>query len=131
MSFMKKLFTPLVILSAFILSSATCHKKTTDTCFKGRLEIKGLCMNYVIKVIEGKNPALEVEKSWKDDASGKTYENVFALASKCNFPDLKEGEEFYFTLTGTDVQNCAVCQAFRPVPTAKNAIKVITEPCRK
>lgn len=127
---MKKLITPLIILASFILSSATCHKKSSATCFKGRLEIKGLCMNYVIKVIEGKNPALAVEKSWKDEASGQTYENVFALGSKCSFPDLKEGEEFYFTLADTEVQNCAVCQAYRPVPTATNAIKVITEPCR-
>lgn len=127
---MKKLFTPLVILAAFMLSSATCHKKSNDTCFKGRLEIKGLCMNYVIKVIEGKNPALAIEKNWKDEGSGKTYENVFALGSKCNFPDLQEGEEFYFTLAGPEVQNCAVCQAFRPVPNAKNAIQVVSKPCR-
>lgn len=127
---MKKLLTPLIILVSFILSSATCQKKSSNTCFKGRLEIKGLCMNYVIKVLEGKSSSLSVEKSWKDESSGKTYENVFALGSKCSFPDLKEGEEFYFNLSSSEVQNCAVCQAYRPVPNATNAIKVISEPCR-
>lgn len=127
---MRKFLTPLIILAAFLLSSATCHKKSNNTCFKGRLEVKGLCMNYVIKVIEGKNASLAVEKSWKDEATGKTYENVFALGSKCNFPDLQEGEEFYFTLAGLEVQNCAVCQAYRPVPNATNAIKVVSQSCR-
>ena len=46
----------------FVFTAATCHKNTTtitpapkltSNCFKARLEIKGICMNYVIKVLDG------------------------------------------------------------------------------
>jgi hypothetical protein len=126
-----KLLTPILILAITILTAATCNKSTTGNtkCFKGRLEIKGICMNYVIKVLDGDTTALNLEKTWVDETTDKTYQNVFGLGNKCDFPDLAEGEEFYFTIEEKPTTDCAVCQAFRPTPAAKNNIKVSKTPC--
>jgi hypothetical protein len=86
-------------------------------------------MNYVIKVLEGDLKVLSVEKEWVDESDGKRYNNVFALGSPCTFPDLKEGETFYFTLAQKEDTGCNVCMAYRPVPAAKNAIVVSKTPC--
>ena len=126
-----KLLTPLLLAATTLLTAATCNRTTSKTtsCFKGRLEIKGMCMNYVIKVLEGDTKALNMESSWTDESDGKVYQNVFALSNKCNFPELKEGDEFYFTVTSTDDTNCNVCLAYRPVPATKNNIIVSKTPC--
>lgn len=113
-----------------ICISATCNRPAATTCFKGRLEIKGICMNYVIKVLEGPAGQLSLTRSWTDESDGKRYQNVFALASKCNFPDLAEGAEFYFTVTDKAGDDCAVCLAIRPLPDARNSIIVTQTPCR-
>ena len=121
----------MILLASVVLTSATCHKTTGNTsCFKGRLEIKGICQNYVIRLLDGDTAALQLEKTWVDETTDKTYQNVFALQNKCDFPDLKEGDEFYFTLEASPKSDCMVCQAYRPVPAAQNNIKVSTTPCR-
>ena len=120
----------------FISVSATCNKTgsngTAGTkaagCFKARLEIKGICMNYVIKVLEGDTALLHLERTWTDETDNKVYTNVFALGSVCSFPELKEGSEFYFTLAQTEDSGCNVCMAYRPVPAAKNNIVVSQTP---
>lgn len=126
-----KFLTPLLLIATTLLTAATCNKTASSStqCFKGRLEIKGICMNYVIKVLEGDIKALNMDSSWTDESDGKVYRNVFALGNKCNFPDLKEGEEFYFTVTSTAAEDCNVCMAFRPVPATKNNIIVSKTPC--
>jgi hypothetical protein len=131
-----KLFASLVFL---LFISATCHRsggKATGgkqagnpACYKARLEIKGICMNYVIKVVEGDLNALAVEKEWTDESDGKRYTNVFALGSHCTFPDLQEGETFYFTLFQKEDTQCNVCMAYRPVPDVKNNIVASKTPC--
>lgn len=122
----------------FVFTGSTCHKTTSTAtantkqagnCFKARLEIKGICMNYVIKVLEGDTSKLHIEQQWKDETDGKAYTNVFALGSRCSFPDLAEGETFYFTVMQADDAHCNVCLAYRPVPAAKNNIIVTNEPC--
>ena len=120
------LFSLLLMLT----SQKKCGNKRAGNCYKGRLEIKGICMNYVIKVLDGDLSGLPVEKNWTDEESGKTYENVFGLDKPCDFPDLEEGEEFYFTLSGSAKSDCVVCQAFRPTPKTKNNIAVRKTPCR-
>ena len=131
----------LLALILFTTVSGTCRNTTgsnssagkqagTGTCFKARLEIKGICMNYVIKVLEGDTAALKLEREWKDESDGKVYTNVFALGSVCSFPDMAEGTEFYFTLTAKEDTQCNVCMAFRPVPSVKNNIIVSQTPCR-
>jgi hypothetical protein len=129
-----KLLTPLILAAAMMLMAATCNKTANKTitntqCFKGRLEIKGICMNYVIKVLQGDTKALSIDSSWTDESDGKVYRDVFALGNKCNFPDLQEGDEFYFTINGKEDPSCNVCMAFRPVPASKNNIVVSKTPC--
>src|ERR1043166_3033377 len=114
---MKLFFSSMMLL--LLLSSGTCNKDKTiinNQCYKGRLEIKAICGNYTITLLEGNLDASKMEASWTDENTHKTYTNVFALGSPCSFPDaIKEGQEFYFTLDDA-VQNCVVCQAYYPKP---------------
>jgi hypothetical protein len=124
----------LIILPAVFLlsiSAEKCKNKEDNSgkVYKGRLEIKALCMNYTIKVLEGDIDTSWVATSWSDEHSGKSHTNVFALASKCTFPStIKEGDEFYFTIDNSATQNCPVCMAYYPVPPKKASIKVVEKP---
>ena len=128
---MKFLISNLLLIA--IMSKPSCGKpKSTATgCYKGRLEVKALCMNYTIKVLEGGIDKSLIADQWKDESTGKTYSNVFALKSRCNFPaTLKEGDEFYFTIDNTSNQDCAVCMAYYPVPAKGLSIKVLPGGCQ-
>lgn len=117
----------LVLITAFALFQATCSSQKTDEskCYKGRLEIKGICSNYTIKLIEGNMDTAKIVASWRDEVTGKTHTNVFALGSPCTFPaSLKEGDEFYFRIDDAK-QECAVCMAYYPTPQKKVSIKVL------
>lgn len=122
----------------FIFTAGTCRNTTSNPmtgktaaskCFKARLEIKGICMNYVIKVLEGDTAALKLEQSWTDETDTKIYSNVFALGNPCSFPDMAEGDEFYFTIAAKEDESCNVCMAYRPVPAVKNNIVASKTPC--
>lgn len=120
----------LLLLAA--LTKPACHSKKAaiSHCYKGRLEIKSLCMNYTIKVLDGNIDTALVAAQWRDGSTGKTYTNVFGLASRCNFPStIKEGDEFYFAIDSTSVQDCAVCMAYYPTPEKKLSIKVLAGGC--
>ena len=125
---MKILF--LLMLAAVVASPTKCNKdKSTPGCYKGRLQIKALCSNYTIALLEGNLDSTVIAPSWTDENTGKAYQNVFALGSPCSFPStINEGDEFYFMLAEPD-ENCAVCQAYYPVPPKKLAIKVLDKPC--
>ena len=115
---------------AFIVAIATnkCKNKKADNHYKGRLEIKAICMNYTIKLLEGSLDTTQVVAEWKDETTGKTYKNVFALGSVCSFPStIREGDEFYFTIDPDPVRNCAVCMAYYPKPPKSVAIKVVNK----
>lgn len=89
-------------------------------------------MNYTISVQQGPIDTAVFAASWTDESTGKAYKNVFALDSRCNFPaTLNEGDEFYFTIDSTTVQDCAVCLMYYPVPPKKVKIKVLPQPCRQ
>ena len=120
----------LAAIAALPFSSQNCKKNNTPTaCFKGRLEVKGICSNYTIKLLEGNIDTSQIVANWKDEVTGKTYTDVFALGSPCSFPaTLNEGDEFYFTLDTTR-QNCAVCMAYYPKPAKALSIKVLDKPC--
>ena len=95
-------------------------------CYKGRLEIKAICSNYTIKILEGNIDTSKIDASWTDENTGKKYTNVFALDSKCSFPaDIQQGGEFYFTINEEKDKDCMVCMAFYPVPLKKLSIKII------
>lgn len=109
-----------------IASKDGCHKSKSSTSFKGRLEIKGICMNYTIKVLEGNIDKSLIEDKWTDETTGKSYTDVFALGSRCTFPaTIEQGEEFTFMIDTAQVQNCAVCLAYYPTPLKHLSIKVL------
>jgi len=114
----------------FILAATTnkCKNKNESSTYKGKLEVKGMCMNYTVKLLEGNMDASKLVAEWKNEVTGKTHTNVFALGSVCNFPStIKEGDEFYFTIDSTYVSNCAVCLAYYPKPAKSIAIKVVNK----
>ena len=114
---------PLVFILA--LTMEKCKNKSESTTYKGRLEVKGMCMNYTIKLIEGTLDTSKLVAEWKDESTGKTHNNVFALGSACSFPStINEGDEFYFTIDSAYVSNCAVCLAYYPKPSKSIAIKI-------
>jgi hypothetical protein len=117
-----KLF--IVSMLALISVSSDCNKKNTVR-YKARLEIKGICMNYTISLLEGDIDSSKIEKSWTDENSGKSYSNAFALGNPCDFPsDINAGDTFYFNLDTTEQKPCVVCQAYYPTPAKKLNIKV-------
>jgi hypothetical protein len=110
-----------------LIAVSGCDKQETiaNGCFKGKLVIKGICKNDVVQLVEGKSDALLVESSWTYPTTGTVYRNVFAVDSKCTFPDyLKEGDEFYFTIDPGQMEDCALCKALSPVPDTKLKIKI-------
>jgi hypothetical protein len=121
---MKILLLPLFFV--LTLSADKCEKN--KTIYKGRLEIKAICMNYTIKLLEGNLDTAKYVAEWKDETTGKTHNNVFALESVCSFPStIKEGDEFYFTIDPEPERGCAVCMAYYPKPPKKLAIKVVNK----
>lgn len=127
---MKILLIAIIVAFAFTGQSCKTNKASASTtCFKGRLEVAGICSNYTISLLEGNLDTSRIVSMWKDDVTGKTYTNVFALGSPCTFPDtLKAGDEFYFVLDDTK-QQCAVCMAYYPKPQKALNIKVLDKPC--
>lgn len=128
-----KMNNKLVLLLAFVILAAfRCEKEPNrlQGCYKGRLEVKGICMNYTIKVVQGAIDPNLLQASWTDPSTGKTYENVFALSSVCDFPaDIEEGEEFYFQVNTRPNMTCAVCEAYYPTPQKSLSISVSDTPC--
>lgn len=119
----------LILLSSFFLFF-TCNKSVVSAdnspCVKGKLLIKGICMNYVIQVIDGDLGAHDVVNVWKHPDTGVEYSNVFALESKCSFPStIEEGEEFNFKIIENPAEeSCIVCKAYSPVPPTSLFIEV-------
>ena len=71
------------LVGFFILLNISCNKSnnTSVACFKGKLVLKGLCMNYVIQIIEGDVDKALYESSWQNPSTKTTYQNVFGLGS--------------------------------------------------
>lgn len=121
-----RLFMLLPALALLSISTKECNKKK-DVVYKGRLEVKALCMNYTVSVVDGDIDPSLVEESWTDPSTQKTYSNAFRLGSPCNFPQsINQGDEFYFTIdTAGAGGNCAVCMAYYPTPAKKLSIRVV------
>lgn len=122
-----KLLITLIALASLTISASKCGSKKTGTgTYKAKLEIKALCMNYTLRLLEGDLDSSMISPSWTDESTGKSYTNVFGLGSPCTFPStIKEGDEFYFVIDTTAKQECAVCMAFYPTPPKKLQIKVV------
>jgi hypothetical protein len=116
------------LLAFFVLLNSSCNKSndTIQNCFKGKLVLKGLCMNYVIQIIEGDVDKALYESSWQNPSTKTTYQNVFGLGSICTFPStINEGDEFYFSIPKSSiVQTCAQCMAYSPTPSKKISIEI-------
>ena len=116
------------LLAFFVLLNISCNKSndTIQNCFKGKLVLKGLCMNYVIQIIEGDVDKALYESSWQNPSTKTTYQNVFGLGSICTFPStINEGDEFYFSIPKSSiVQTCAQCMAYSPTPNKKINIEI-------
>jgi hypothetical protein len=122
-----KLFFCVISLSVVLLSNGDCsEKKSSLQKLKGRLEIKALCMNYTIRLIEGELSKESVADEWTDETTHKKYNRVFKLGNPCDFPaSIKEGEEFYFTVDTSAPKSCTVCMAYYPTPPKSLRIKVL------
>jgi len=121
-----KYFFFISLLATLFLSNTDCSHQNKDV-YKGRLEIKGICMNYTISVIDGDIDTSLVERQWTDENTGKSYTNVFALDQQCNFPDtIDAGEEFYFRVDSVK-KECTVCMAYYPVPRKRLPIIVVNK----
>ena len=120
----------IIILFALFLSVIStkdgCKEAKDNKAYKGRLEIKGMCMNYTIKLLAGNLDTSLIDSKWTDENTNKSYTNVFALGSRCSFPaSIEQGEEFLFTIDSSTVQNCSVCLAYYPTPSKHLSIKVV------
>ena len=123
-----KTYSLLPVVFFIALTTNKCKNKSEDKAYKGRLEIKAICMNYTIRLLEGSLDTAQVVAEWTDETTGKTYNNVFALKSVCSFPStIGEGDEFYFIIDPDPVRNCAVCMAYYPKPPKSVAIKVVNK----
>lgn len=120
----------LILIAAIFLAGCSA-KPINGNCYKARLEIKGICSNYTIKIMEGSMDTSTVSANWKDEQTGKNYTNVFALGNPCSFPaDIAEGQEFYFTIDSAPRQDCSVCMAYYPKPPKAMNIRVVSSPCK-
>lgn len=127
----------LSIIFLLTISAENCNKKEKeaeptkekkDDVYKGRLEIKALCMNYTLKLTEGNIDTSKIISNWTDETTKKTYSNVFGLQNPCNFPaTINQGDEFYFIIDTLSTSPCMVCLAYYPVPPKKLAIKIINK----
>ena len=125
---MQRLFLLPVIFLITVSAEKCNEKKNTGEVYKGRLEIKAICMNYTIKLLDGNMDTAKIVSSWTDEATKKLYSNVFALENPCNFPaTIKQGDEFYFVIDTATSSPCAVCMAYYPIPGKKLSIKIINK----
>jgi len=115
-----------------LASSHSCKNDLPKGVYKGKLEVKGECMNYTISMQSKNFDTSMVVSSWTDENTGKVYKNVFALGSRCNFPSsIKAGDEFYFKIDSSYIQHCMVCLIYYPTPSKKLFIKVVDAPTVK
>ena len=123
---MKILLTLTIILLSTLPAQECNQKKKESTRLKAKLEIKALCMNYTLRLVEGNLDTSQVVATWTNESTGKSYKNAFGLANPCDFPaSIKEGDEFYITIQEVKERDCAVCMAFYPTPRKKLMIKVV------
>lgn len=121
-----KILFPLTAMLLLALPAKKCKEtKKQNGLLRGKLEIKALCMNYTVRLVEGAADTSKITANWTDETTGKSYSNVFGLANPCDFPStIKQGDEFYFSIDTMKVKNCAVCMAYYPTPPRKLTIKI-------
>ena len=122
---LKKIFFVAAIFCINFCSENQISSFNLENLVKGKLAIKGICMNYVIEVLSNNVDQSLIEKSWTNEFTEISYENVFGLGSICDFPEnIGEGDEFNFSIIEENDQICANCKAYSPTPKKKLFIKV-------
>jgi hypothetical protein len=122
---MKKFIYLFALLFLLSCSKNNPENELEDT-YKGKLVVKGICMNYVIQVLDPDFDSSLIELNWTNEFSDISYTNVFALGSVCDFPeDIDEGDEFNFIIDNSKQNNCAVCLAYSPTPNKYLSITVL------
>lgn len=112
-----KSFFLFLIIIFFCCDKDTDKSVDLEICYGGKLVKKGICMNYVIEVLDPIPNKNLIEISWHDEFSNKEYKNVFTLGSVCDFPShIMEGDIFNFSVLENYNQQCAVCLAYTPTP---------------
>ena len=112
-----KSFFLFLIIIFFCCDKDTDKSVDLEICYSGKLVKKGICMNYVIEVLDPIPNKNLIEISWRDEFSNKEYKNVFTLGSVCDFPShIMEGDIFNFSVLENYNQQCAVCLAYTPTP---------------
>mgnify|MGYP001288566431 FL=1 len=112
-----KSFFLFLIIIFFCCDKDTDKSVDLEICYRGKLVKKGICMNYVIEVLDPIPNKNLIEISWHDEFSNKEYKNVFTLGSVCDFPShIMEGDIFNFSVLENYNQQCAVCLAYTPTP---------------
>ena len=114
----------------YIIIFFSCDKDTEkamekEICYSGKLVKKGICMNYVIEVLDSEFNKNLIEIIWVDEFSNKEYQNVFTLASVCDFPnDIMKGEIFNFSVLENYNELCVGCLAYTPTPEKSLSIRL-------
>ncbi len=122
---MKKFIYLFALLLLLSCSKNNPENELEDT-YRGKLVVKGICMNYVIQVLDPDFDSSLIELNWTNEFSDILYTNVFALGSICDFPeDIDEGDEFNFIIDNSKQNNCAVCLAYSPTPNKYLSITVL------
>ena len=122
---MKKFFFVATIFCINFCSENQISSYNLENLVRGKLVIKGICMNYVIQVLSDNVDGNLIEKSWTNEFTEISYQNVFGLGSICDFPeDIDEGDQFSFLILEDKDQICANCKAYSPTPKKKLFIKV-------
>ena len=115
-----------IILVTLLVLYSCSKSEEPSVSYIGKLVKQGICMNYVIEVINPNFPSKHIEEIWIDEFSKIEYNNVFTLESVCDFPDeIKEGDSFRFIIGNNNTNFCAVCEAYTPVPNKRLKITVV------
>lgn len=115
----------IILVATLTISASDCNQKKEGTKLKGRLEIKGICSNYTISLLDGQIDTSMIAGKWTDETTGKEYSNVFALGNPCSFPKtLQQGDEFYFRIDTAKQEDCIVCMAYYPKPVRALNIRI-------
>lgn len=120
----------LLSLVFFLCTAEKCGSEKPDITqgiYKGKLEVKGICMNYTISALSPIDTSMVVA-DWTDESTGKSYKNAFGLGNPCHFPaSLKAGDEFRFAIDTSKQEDCIVCMAYYPTPSKKLSIKILPD----
>jgi len=124
----------LVSLSAWNCNKSAPNEKdpTLDNfntkktgCLQGKIVKKGLCGQLVVQLLSQQADGLQIAAAWHDSSTGTTHQNVFSVANYCDQPqNLSVGQIINFSVQSSTTKDCAICQAYTPIPEEKTPIQI-------